>query len=43
MRAVLVDWLIGAHMKFRLLPETLFITINIMDRYLSVKMGIEKH
>jgi G2/mitotic-specific cyclin-B, other len=33
MRRILVDWLIDVHMKFKLLPETLFITINLVDRY----------
>ena len=41
MRAILVDWLINVHAKFKLLPETLFITINLVDRYLS-KIQIEK-
>ena len=35
MRAILVDWLIEVHLKFKLLPETLFITVNIIDRYLE--------
>jgi len=35
MRKVLIDWLVDVHAKFKLLPETLFLTINIMDRYLS--------
>jgi G2/mitotic-specific cyclin-B, other len=35
MRAILVDWLIDVHLKFKLLNETLFLTINIIDRYLS--------
>ena len=35
MRAILVDWLIEVHYKFKLNPETLFITVNIIDRYLS--------
>ncbi len=35
-RAILVDWLISTHMKFKLLPETLFITVNLVDRYLSI-------
>lgn len=35
MRAILVDWLIQVHMRFHLLPETLFLTINILDRYLA--------
>jgi len=35
MRAILVDWIIEVHLKFKLLPETLFITVNLIDRYLS--------
>ena len=35
MRAILVDWLIDVHHKFKLLPETLFLTVNIIDRYLA--------
>lgn len=35
MRAILVDWLIEVHFKFKLLPETLFITVNLIDRYLE--------
>ena len=37
MRKILLDWLIDVHAKFNLLPETLFLTINIIDRYLSKK------
>ncbi|KAM7259922.1 hypothetical protein ACFE04_015663 [Oxalis oulophora] len=37
MRAILVDWLVDVHRKFELAPETLYLTINIMDRFLSVK------
>jgi cyclin B len=33
MRRVLVDWLIDVHMKFKLKPETLFMTVNLIDRY----------
>ena len=35
MREILVEWLVEIHFKFHLLPETLFLTINIMDRYLQ--------
>jgi len=35
MRAILIDWLIEVHMKYRLRPETLFLTVNLIDRYLS--------
>ena len=35
-RAILIDWLIGIHAKFKLLPETLYLTVNIIDRYFSM-------
>jgi hypothetical protein len=38
MRAILVDWLIEVHLKFKLLPETLFLTQNLIDRYLEKKV-----
>ena len=37
MRIILVNWIIEVHFKFHLLSETLFICINIIDRYLSKK------
>ena len=37
MRSILNDWLVEVHMKYKLVPETLYITINIIDRYLSLK------
>jgi hypothetical protein len=36
MRAILVDWLIEVHYKFKLLPETLFLTVNLVDRFLGL-------
>lgn len=36
MRMMLIDWLVEVHMKFRLEEETLFLCVNIIDRYLSV-------
>ena len=41
MRAILIDWLVDVHLKFTLLPETLFLTINIIDRFLE-KESIKK-
>lgn len=38
MRGILVDWLIEVHTRFHLLPETLFLTVNIIDRFLSEKV-----
>lgn len=39
MRAILVDWLIQVHNRFRLLQETLYITVSILDRFLSVSLN----
>nr|AAD01794.1 cyclin B2 [Paramecium tetraurelia]AAD08959.1 mitotic cyclin-CYC1b [Paramecium tetraurelia] len=36
MRAILVDWLVDVHAKFKLKDETLYITISLIDRYLSL-------
>ena len=36
MRAILVDWLVEVHLKFKLVPETLYLTINLIDRYLNL-------
>jgi hypothetical protein len=38
MRGILTDWLIQVHSRFRLLPETLFLCINIIDRFLSARV-----
>ena len=35
MRAILIDWIVDVHKKYRLNPETLFLTVNIIDRFLS--------
>jgi cyclin B len=37
MRAILIDWLIEVHLKFKLRCETLFITVNLIDRYASAQ------
>ncbi len=36
MWAILVDWLVEVHSKFKLLPETIFLTVNLIDRYLMI-------
>lgn len=35
MRAILIDWLIDVHLKFKLVNETMFLTVNLIDRYLE--------
>lgn len=37
MRSVLIDWLIEVHRKFKLLPATYFLGINMLDRYMAKK------
>ncbi|CAE6119317.1 unnamed protein product [Arabidopsis arenosa] len=32
MRSILIDWLVDVHRKFELMPETLYLTINLVDR-----------
>ena len=38
MRTILVDWLIDLHQKFALQPETLYIAVNTIDRFLMKRM-----
>jgi cyclin B len=35
MRAILMDWLVEVHMKYKLRDETLHLTVTIIDRYLA--------
>lgn len=35
-RAFLIEWIIDVHRKFRLKPETLYVTVYIIDRFLSL-------
>ena len=37
MRAILIDWLVDVHKKYKLKPETLYLSVHIIDRYLSKK------
>lgn len=37
MRTTLIDWLLQVHMRYHMLPETLWIAINILDRFCSVR------
>ncbi|KAI7734678.1 hypothetical protein M8C21_009096 [Ambrosia artemisiifolia] len=35
MRAINIDWLIQVHYELELQPETLFLTVNLIDRFLA--------
>ncbi|KAJ7674475.1 cyclin-like protein [Mycena olivaceomarginata] len=37
MRALLNDWLLQVHTRFHLLPETLFLSTHLIDRFLSLR------
>jgi hypothetical protein len=43
MRPYLLDFLIEAHTAFSLLPETLFLTVNLLDRYCSRRVVYKRH
>ncbi|ORY00640.1 B-type cyclin [Basidiobolus meristosporus CBS 931.73] len=43
MRGILLDWLVQVHERFGMLQETLFLSVNYIDRFLSLKeVSIEK-
>lgn len=35
MRAILIDWMIDVHLRFKLLPETMFLAVHLIDKFLS--------
>ena len=37
MRAILIDWLVEVHLKFKLEKDTLFLTVHLIDRLLQLK------
>ncbi|KAG2323884.1 hypothetical protein Bca4012_038228 [Brassica carinata] len=41
-RGILINWLIEVHSKFDLMHETLYLTMNLLDRYLS-KVPVQKN
>lgn len=43
MRPYLVDFLIEIHQSFRLRPETLYLTMNMVDRYVSKRIVYKRH
>jgi hypothetical protein len=43
MRPYLIDFLVEAHAAFQLLPETLFLAVNLLDRYCSRRVVYKRH
>lgn len=42
MRSVVIDWLVDVQVKFKLLCDTLYLAIDIMDRFLQVRPSSER-
>ncbi|KAI3921987.1 hypothetical protein MKX01_005676 [Papaver californicum] len=42
MRGILIDWLIEVHYKFELMEETLYLTVNLIDRFLERQTVLRK-
>jgi len=43
MRPYLLDFLLEAHHAFQLLPDTLFLAVNLLDRYCSRRIVYKRH
>eukprot|EP00931_Biecheleriopsis_adriatica_P067795 TRINITY_DN41865_c0_g1_i1.p1 TRINITY_DN41865_c0_g1~~TRINITY_DN41865_c0_g1_i1.p1 ORF type:complete len:513 (-),score=116.02 TRINITY_DN41865_c0_g1_i1:64-1443(-) len=43
MRAILVDWLVDVHKRYKLRPETLFLAITLVDRFLESRVTARKY
>lgn len=37
MRAILIDWLVEVHLKYKLKNDTLFLSVNLIDRFLALR------
>ena len=36
MRAILINWLMAVHNKYNFIPQTMYISVDLIDRYLSM-------
>jgi cyclin B len=43
MRAILVDWLVDVHRKYKLHSETLFLTVSLIDQYLELRTTTQRN
>lgn len=43
MRAILVDWLVDVHRKYKLRNETLFLAVGYVDRFLERRVTARRH
>jgi len=43
MRAILVDWLVDVHKRYKLRAESLFLAISLVDRFLEVRVAARRY
>ena len=43
MRAVLVDWMVDVHYKFKMEPEAIFIAVHLLDKFLAKSTPVERN
>ena len=43
MRRILIDWVVDVDKKFRLKTKTLFMTVNLIDRYLEKRQILKQN
>ena len=43
MRGILIDWMIDVHYRLRLVPRALYLSVNIVDRYLAKVPTLRSH
>ncbi|CAE8629522.1 unnamed protein product, partial [Polarella glacialis] len=43
MRAILIDWLVDVHKRYKLKAETLFLAISLVDRFLERRVTARRH
>jgi len=43
MRGILIDWLVDVHKKYKLRSDTLFLAVQLIDRYLEVDVIAQRH
>ena len=41
LRSILVDWIVDVHFRWKLTPQTLFLAVNIIDRYFRCEQAMK--
>ena len=43
MRGILIDWIVDLHYKFKMFPQTLYIVVMIIDKYISKREATKEN